>query len=388
MKKAEEIERLKLMLARIADPRDNQGKRHKLVDILFISLVAMIAGADDAAAIEEFGEINETWFTQMLALEHGIPSQDTYLRLYAVIDPAQLQATFREWVEQDWRQTRSKGHIAIDGKTLRRSFDTASGGKAIHMVSAWLSEDGLVLGQQAVAEKSNEITAIPELLRLLDVNGATVTIDAMGCQRAIAEQIVDCGANYILAVKDNQPKLHEAIEACFADAERKSRALDDPSVAIEVATQTNAGHGRIEERICKLTRDLSWIDQREDWKGLAAIAQVQSTRTDKLSGKSSTETRSFIVSHKTASAARVLQLVRLHWGIENRLHWVLDVSFDEDLSRIRAGHAAENFAVVRHVAVNMLRAVPLGKKSLALRRKRCGWDRDYLLSVLAGAKEA
>ena len=155
-----------------------------------------------------------------------------------------------------------------------------------------------------------------------------------------------------------------------------------------MATETNAGHGRIEERTCKLTRDLSWIDQREDWKGLAAIAQVQLTRTDKLSGESSVETRYFILSHKTTSATRVLHLVRMHWGIENRLHWVLDVTFDEDLSRIRVGHAAENFAVVRHVAVNMLRAAPVGKKSLALRRKRCGWDRDYLLTVLAGAKEA
>ena len=388
MKKAEELDRLKGMLGRIPDSRDSQGRRHNLVDILFIALVAIVAGADDAEAIEEFGEANQAWFTQVLGLEHGIPSQDTYLRVFAAMDPSVFQAVFRQWVEQEARRTRGEGHVAFDGKTLRRSFDTASGGKAIHMVSAWFSDDGLVLGQRAVDEKSNEITAIPELLRLLDVRGTTVTIDAMGCQRAIAEQIVDSGAHYILAVKDNQPKLHENVAACFADAQRASRPIDDPAPVVEVATETDAGHGRVEERTCKLMRDLNWIDQREDWKGLDAIAEIRATRTDKASGHTSTESRLYIVSHADATAADVLRLVRSHWGIENRLHWVLDMAFDEDLSRIRVGHAAKNFAVIRHAALNLLRSAPGKKKSLALQRKRCGWDRDYLVTVLAGAKEA
>lgn len=388
MKRAEEIERLKELLSRIPDPRDSQGMRHGLVDVLFIALVAMVAGADDAEAIEEFGEIHEDWFRQFLTLEHGVPSQDTFLRLFAAIRADALQELFRTWVEGEWRKTRGSGHVAIDGKTLRRSFDTASGGKAIHMVSAWLSEDGLVLGQVAVDKKSNEIKAIPALLRLLDVRGSTVTIDAMGCQRDIAKQIVQSRAHYVLAVKDNQPTLHQNIADCFADAERVNRPLDDPAPAVQEAIETDAAHGRVEQRRCRLMHDLSWVEERDRWSGLQAIAEVRSTREDKLSGKITVMSRYYIVSDSTASAADVLRLVRSHWGIENRLHWVLDMTFAEDYSRVRAGHAAKNLAVIRHTAVNLLRTAPeppskrSKKTSLALRRKRCGWDHDYLLDVL------
>jgi hypothetical protein len=217
--------------------------RHALVDILFIALTSLVAGADGADGMEDFGDTHEAWFREFLPLEHGIPSQDTFLRLFAAIDPAALRTLFSGWVAGGWRTTHGEGHVALDGKTLRRSFDTASGGKAIHMVSAWLSEDGLVLGQIAVEEKSNEITASPELLRLLDVRGTTITIDAMGCQRAIAEQIVDGAADYVLAVKDNQPTLHRDIVGCFRDADRQSRPLDDLAPEIEIAIEVDAGHG-------------------------------------------------------------------------------------------------------------------------------------------------
>ena len=332
------------------------------------------------------GGVHEAWLRRWLTLTCGIPSQDTFLRVFAAIDPVAFRTAFREWVGVI-RQTFGHGHVAIDGKTARRSFDTASGAKAIHTVSAWLSEDGLVLGQQAVAEKSNEIDAIPELLALLDVRGTTVTIDAMGCQRAIASTIVDREAHYVLAVKDNQPTLRHDISQFFADAERTDRPVDDPAPAVDTANEVDAGHGRVEERSCRLSRDLGWVQTKDAWSGLSAIAQVRSVCHNKVTGATSTDERLYIISHPTASAADVLRWVRTHWGIENRLHWVLDIAFSEDQSRVRAGHAAENFAIIRHVALNLLRGAPSTRKkrSIALRRKRCGWDLDYLLSVLVGA---
>lgn len=387
MNRADEIERLKQRLESIGDPRDGHGKRHAFVDILCIALVAMLAGADDADAFEEFGLVHKTWLRQWLTLEHGIPSQDTFLRVFAAIDPVAFRTVFREWVGAI-RQTFDRGHVAIDGKTARRSFDTASGAKAIHTVSAWLSEDGLVLGQQAVAEKSNEIDAIPELLALLNIRGTTVTIDAMGCQRAIAEKIVERKAHYILAVKDNQPTLRANIAGFFEDAERTHRPVDDPPPVIETATEVDSGHGRVVERKCDVSRDLSWVQSKDAWVGMGAIARVQSRSHDKVTGATSTDERLYIISHPTASATDVQRWVRAHWGIENRLHWVLDVASQEDQSRIRAKHAAENFAIIRHVVLNMIRAAPGKKKSVALRRKRCGWDLNYLLSVLVAAPTA
>lgn len=382
MDERREIEHLKVLLNGVDDPRYRRGRRHLLVDILFIALAAMLAGADDAEAIEDFGETHEQWLRQFLEMPHGVPAQDTYLRVFAAIDQLSFQAAFRHWVS-GLRQTWEDGHVAIDGKTLRRSFDRTSGARAIHMVSAWLAEDGLVLGQTKVSEKANEIVAIPELLRLLDVRDTTVTIDAMGCQRGIAAQLVDEGANYVLAVKDNQPTLSDNIRGFFADAVRTQRPLDDPAPPVERAREVDAGHGRIEERSAVVSRDLSWVENREDWKGLAAIATVRATRHDKASGQSSFEERYFILSDPALTAARLLRIVRRHWGIENQLHWVLDMTFDEDSCRVRTGNAAANFATVRHVALNLLRAVP-DKRSIRKRRQRCGWDRDYLFLALTG----
>ncbi len=380
------IDHLKILLSSVGDPRSPRGCRHRFEEILFIALAAMVSGADDAEAIEDFGESHEDWLRKLLELPHGIPSQDTFLRVFAGVDPEAFQGAFREWVT-GLRQTFEGGRIAIDGKTLRRSFDNASGGKAIHMLSAWLVEDGLVLGQLKVDAKSNEITAIPELLRLLDVRGATITIDAMGCQRAIAEQIIDSGGHYALAVKDNQPTLNDNVQTFFADAQRPQRPLDDPAPHFEKAREADAGHGRVEERTCLLSRDLSWVENRADWKGLDAIALVRSVRHDKATGEASTEERFFIVSHPSITAAELLQTIRGHWGIENRLHWVLDMTFGEDNIRTRIGNAAANFALVRHVALNLLRGIN-DKLSIRRRRRRCGSYQDYLEAALTGPAAA
>jgi len=300
------------------------------VDVLFIALAATLGGADDAEAMQEFGE----------------------------------------------------AHIAIDGKTVRGSRCAGSGAKAIHMVSAWLKEQGLVLGQVKVDDKSNETVAIPVLLGPLDVRGATVTIDAMGCQRAIADKIIEGAGRYVLAVKDNQPTLKANIDGFFADAARTERSLDDPAPHVEEAHATDAGHGRIEERTCLLSRDLSWIERPEDWRGLDGIALVRSVRTNETTGKRSEEERIYIVANPDLTAAGVLERSRDHWGIENKLHWVLDVTFGEDANRTHVGNAARNFAVLRHVALNLLRTASGKKRSIKLRRQRCGWDATFREEVL------
>lgn len=387
MASATDIEQLLFRLRSVPEPRGERGLRHDLVEVLFIALVAMVSGADDAEAMEEFGEANETWFQQFMALPHGIPSQDTFLRVFALLDPGVVQTMFRDWVH-GLRTVWEGGHLALDGKTLRRSFDHASGGKAIHMVSAWLADQGLVLGQVKVDEKANEIVAIPELLRLLDIRGVTVTIDAMGCQRAIAAQIVEQGGHYVLAVKDNHPTLHEQIDGFFKDAARTQRPVDDPAPQVQTHVEVDGGHGRVETRTCRLSHDLSWIDQRGDWAGLNGIAMVERERYDQRTSKTTTETAYFIVANPQTTAKSVARVVRDHWSIENGLHWVLDMTFDEDQCRIRSGNAAQNLSVLRHLVMNLLRAAPGKRRSMVKRRQRCGWDRSFLLSVLAGREVA
>jgi predicted transposase YbfD/YdcC len=377
------VESLLTRLRLVPDARDERGRRHDLVEVLFIALVAMVSGADDAEAMEDFGDANESWFREFLELPHGIPSQDTFLRVFAMLDPNAVQTLFRNWVE-GLRTVWEGGHIALDGKTLRRSFNQASGGKAIHMVSAWLADEGLVLGQVKVDGKANEIVAIPELLRVLDVRGVTVSIDAMGCQRAIASQIVEQGGHYVLSVKDNHPTLHAHIDEFFADSGRLQRPVDDPAPTVEVHEEVDAGHGRVETRTCWFSRDLTWVDQREDWRGLDGIAMVLRERHDKRTGTTSREKAYFIVANPTATAGSVARVVRNHWGIENGLHWVLDMTFDEDACRVRAGHAAQNLAVLRHLVMNLMRTAPGKKRSMVKRRQRCAWDRSFMLSVLAG----
>lgn len=370
----------------VPDPRGSRGLRHPVADVLFILLVAVLAGAEDAVAVEDFAESNETWFRERCELPYGVPSQDTYLRLLALMDPAAFGRAFEAWVVHLWGAA-AEGHVAIDGKTLRRSFDRATGRKAVHSVAAFASERGLVLGQVAVDEKENEIVAIPKLLQLIDLHGATVTIDAMGCQTAIARAIVEGGGDYVLQLKDNHPTLRGQVAGFFADAQRQQRALDDPAPVLQEDVQVSADHGRIEQRHARLSYDLSWVDQAADWANLSAIAQVQRRRENKATGEVSLEAAYYLVSSKDVTAADINELVRNHWAIENSMHWVLDVTFKEDQCRVRTGNAAENFGTIRRVALNLLRTAPnpankRGQVSMARKRKYCLMSATYREAVL------
>jgi predicted transposase YbfD/YdcC len=300
-----------------------------------------------------------------------------------MLDPIAVREMFHKWIDS-LRSVREGGHVAIDGKTLRRSFDKASGAKAIHIVSAYMVREGLVLSQLKVAEKTNEITAIPDLLNLLNIEGATVTIDAMGCQRAIAEAIVANEAHYVLAVKENQPTLHEEIREFFEEAMNEEGSNRVQAVVLDTHQEHSTGHGRREIRTCSYSRDVGRIAQHSRWSGIAGVAMIERQRLDIRSKKASSEKSYFIVSDPTATAASVANAVRSHWGIENQVHWVLDTNFSEDQSRIRVGHAAENIAVFRHLVVNLLRRAFGKRHSIAKKRQHCAWDILRTAAVLPG----
>ena len=362
-------------LSAVADPRIERTRLHSLKDILVLSLCAIICGADSFVGIEEFGIAREAWFKTFLDLPNGIPSHDTIGRVFALLDPKALEAVFRAWTRTVAELTQGEV-VAFDGKSLRRSFRKAGCGVFVHMVSAWATRNRIVLGQVKVDDKSNEITAIPELLGMLFLKGCIVTIDAMGCQKEIAAKIVDSAADFCLTVKDNQPTLHNDLIRTF------EAAATDPTVlaTMSYAVTNDKGHGRIETRRCWTTNDVSGISQADQWKGLRSLALIESERT--VNGKTSTERRYVICSCIDFSAAKALATVRAHWGIENQLHWVLDVAFREDDCRVRAGHAAENFAVLRHTALNLLKKVKGTKVGIKIRRQKAGWDDKFLLKVL------
>jgi len=353
----------------------DRNKKHLLIDILTIAICAVVSGADDWVAVAEFGRSKAAWLEQYLALPNGIPSHDTFGDVFARICPKQFQACFLNWVQEVFELTGGQV-IPIDGKTLRRSHDRSRGKAAIHVVSAWASANKIVLGQVKTEEKSNEITAIPELLRLLEIKGCLVTIDAMGCQTEIAAQIIDQGGDYILALKGNQGTLYEDVKSFFQDP----KLQEDREMALYEEQTVDGDHGRIETRRYRCTSDIPWLDELGRWKGLQSICEVTSER--QVADEVSSERRYFIASIP-ADPKRWTYGVRCHWGIENELHWRLDVTFREDDCRVRTGHGPENFAMLRHIAMNLI-SRETSKGSFKAKRYRAALSDDYRLKVLAG----
>lgn len=362
----------------VEDPRIDRTKWHGLLDIIVITICAAISGADSWTEVEEFGHTKLEWLRKFMPLENGIPSHDTFGEVFKRLNPDQFQAAFLNWVQAVMGITGGQV-VAIDGKELRRSHDQRLGKTAIQLVSAWATQNQLVLGQVKVDTKSNEITAIPALLQVLDLAGCLVTIDAMGTQKEIAQTILDAEADYVLAVKGNQAHLHQDLRATFEEAER----LHFEHVPHETYTTLTDDHGRRETRqVWTISRE-DYIEALRDasaWPGLRTIARVRTHR--QIGTQTSTETRDYI-SSLSGNAQRLLTAVRSHWGVES-FHWLLDVVFDEDRSRLRKGHGAENFAVVRHAALNLLKRERSLKLGLKGKRLKAALDDNYRLKVLAG----
>jgi predicted transposase YbfD/YdcC len=360
----------------LEDPRAEHLLEHQLLDIIGLIICAVICGADSWVDIEHYGKAKESWLSGFLKLTNGIPSHNTIARLFAALKPAALQECFSSWVRAV-ADLSAGDIIAIDGKTLRHSYDTGRNKGTIHMASAWASQNRLVLGQVKVDEKSNEITAIPQLLKVLDLNNCIVTIDAMGAQKAIAQQIIEAGGDYVLSLKGNQGNLHQDVRQLF-EWSRQQQFKDIPH---EFYQTLDAGHGRTEIRRHWLLDRVEHLIDAHCWLGLKRVGLVESHR--RLPGKPTTlEQRYYLVS-LDGDVQRFAQSVRSHWGIENQLHWVLDVAFDEDASRIRKDHAPENLALIRHVALNLLRQDTSTKVGIKAKRHKAGWNNDYLARILS-----
>lgn len=368
--------------ATLTDPRVERCKVHSLVELVTIALCGVICGADDWVAIEAFGQEKQEWLGTFLALPGGIPSHDTFGRVFARLDPDEFRQCFLAWVRSVVGEVGAQV-VAVDGKTLRGSHDRGRGKAALHLVSAWATASGLVLGQVATDAKSNEITAIPALLKLLALDGATVTIDAMGCQTAIATQIIAQEADYVLALKDNQPTTHDRVGRAFLDA-RAAVGTTLPLADVAPAVTHDRAHGRAETRRCLAIGDpayLAYVDPDGRWPHLRSIICIESIRRD--GDRSTTENR-YYLSSLPADAAHLARVIRSHWSIENRLHWVLDVAFREDHNRVRDGHAPENLAILRHFALNLLRQDRSVRGGVATKRLRAALNDTYLRSLLDG----
>lgn len=362
----------KLYFDKVPDPRrETENKLHALSDILCIALCAVLSGCDDWEAVEEFGEAKKDWFRKFLPLTNGIPSHDTFRRVFSLIDPEKFEEAFTLWASQaKIVSTEEQGHIALDGKTVRRSHKGKSG-RALHLLHAWSCSQGILIGQRKVDDRSNEITAIPEVLSLFDLEGITVTIDAMGCQKGIAEHIVQEGGNYVLALKGNQGDLLDDVEL-YLDTEAKDRPGGDFKTV-------QKDHGRIETRKVWVSSEIDWLAQKNEWSGLQSIVMVEATR--EIQDKKTKERRYFI-SSLPADAKLLGKTIRSHWAIENSLHYVLDVAFNEDQCRARTGHGAENLAIIRRFALNLLKQNKSCKLGVKNKRLKAAYDDNYRASIL------
>ena len=363
----------------IEDPRSDSGKRHLLLDLIVIAICAVICGADSWVEVALFGQSKEQWLRTFLGLPHGIASHDTFSRVFRLLHPEQFQQCFRSWIAAVQKATGGQV-VAVHDKTLRRSHDRTLGKAAIQMVSAWATANRLVLGQSKVDEQSNEITAIPELLEVLDIGGCIITVDAMGCQRHIAETIVSHNADYMMALKANQGNLYREVADLFAYAED----IEFHDVQHDFQRTVNKGHGRIEVRqCCTITEPdfLNYVHQFADWPKLHTIVRVYAERR---MGASVTQKTRYYITSLGNDARQALHALRGHWKIENQAHWMLDVVFREDQCRIRKGNGAQNFAILRHIALSLLHQEKTAKVGAKAKRLKAALDEKYLLKVLAG----
>jgi predicted transposase YbfD/YdcC len=370
-------------LSRVPDPRIDRRKEHDLVDILVIAVCTLLCAGETFNDMEDFGKAKQEWFKTFLRLRNGIPSHDTFNRVFAAIDPKEFLECFLRWT-QSVRQEVAKEVVALDGKALRRALNKDQSAK--YVVSAWAESNGLVLGQLKVADKSNEITAVPELLRVLELSGCIVTMDAMGCQKKIAREIIEADADYVLALKGNQETVHAEVKA-FLDsalAERQSPRAVGAKLSKEAAglaqlETVEKDHGRLETRRYYQSDQLGWFADGRKWEGLRSVGMVESIR--EIEGKATCERR-YYLSSLPLGVDTFARAVRSHWGVENKVHWVMDVCFGEDKSRARMGYAAENLASLRRLALNMLKKETTKKRGIRGKQLNASWDHPYLLRLL------
>lgn len=369
----------------IADPRVDRTRDHDLIDILVIAICALLCAAESFNDMEDFGKAKQDWFKTFLKLRNGIPSHDTFNRVFAALDPKQFLDCFLRWT-QSLRQAVAQEVVALDGKALRRALNKKQSPK--YVVSAWAESNNLVLGQLKVDDKSNEITAVPQLLRVLELAGCIVTVDAMGCQKKIAREIIEADADYVLALKGNQETVHQEVKSFLDDTLEEKKAPRPKAAPVPKAVATlqemqtvEKDHGRTETRRYYQSDDLDWFADRAKWEGLRTVGMVESIR--EVDGKTTVERRYYLSSLKL-DVETFARAVRGHWGVENKLHWVMDVCFREDQSRARTGYAAENLATLRRLALNLLKREKTRKRGIRGKQLNASWDHAYLLKLLGG----